>query len=307
MPTIPIEETNVLSPENEPLVISLYTFDRMLKEDDGENLFVLYTFLYRHTRRQRTNSVWCTPKYIGRGLSWSESKVHRVKKRLEELGFITLKQTFHSNGSFAKQFIRVNFVYSPNPANAEDLSGVSNQAKPGCQKHGDGEFDTPKYSINSKHINSPESPPRETTGSKGSVEQQSSESGPPSEDEFDRLPRGQQLSVLYEYYVQEVGRLQRDAVFRERSDKKRLDYYLLKLSYQGTYQEDIQTFLTMDLSWMKLSHPYGIPMFVSWVEKGRPAWKNFTKDEQQPTPKTKEEWVKFQHDLYSKEVFKRIP
>ena len=71
----------------------------------GKDALILYLFLMFHAKRQKTNSVYATPRFCikaGKGLGWGKNRWERADRLLRELGYIQKKRTQNEDGKFEK-------------------------------------------------------------------------------------------------------------------------------------------------------------------------------------------------------------
>jgi hypothetical protein len=106
-----------LSEEYRPIIIPKATMDLFLSiknEDKKTNIpdvMALYNFYYYTAEWQKTNQAKCNTNYTANGLNITEDRVRKAKKKLVELGLITIIQDKKTKGQFADRFIRVNFKW----------------------------------------------------------------------------------------------------------------------------------------------------------------------------------------------------
>ncbi|MFA5297257.1 MAG: hypothetical protein WC389_03515 [Lutibacter sp.] len=96
--------------ENNLIILTKYTIDNFLKEDNPAELIGLYTFYYYTAKWQKTNLPKCTTGYVAKGLKWSEDKVRKIKKGLIDLGFITDFTRKNEQGKILGHYIKMNYI-----------------------------------------------------------------------------------------------------------------------------------------------------------------------------------------------------
>ena len=95
----------------EPIVLSKYTLDRLLKEKNFAELLALYTFYYYTAKWQGTNKAKSTTGYTAKGMGWSEDKVRKYKKQLISLGLVENFKRLSADKKILGWYIKVNFVW----------------------------------------------------------------------------------------------------------------------------------------------------------------------------------------------------
>lgn len=73
---------------NEPLIISKYVIDLLLKQNNPGNLIALYCFYYYITKYKTTNQLQITTEFIAKAFNWNIEKVQKYKKQLNALKII---------------------------------------------------------------------------------------------------------------------------------------------------------------------------------------------------------------------------
>jgi hypothetical protein len=98
----------------EPIVLSKATLDRLLKEDKPGDLIALYTFYYYTAKWQGTNQARATKPYVTKGLGWGEDRYIRASKKLLELKLIETVIRKKPDGTNDGYYIKVNFLFDEN-------------------------------------------------------------------------------------------------------------------------------------------------------------------------------------------------
>jgi len=99
---------------DEPIILSKFLLDSLLKQDNPAELIALYTFYYYTAKWQKTNQPKVTVDYIARGLDWSSVKVRKYRKQLLKLNLIEDVTQKGSSGLISGHFVKVNFLWSIN-------------------------------------------------------------------------------------------------------------------------------------------------------------------------------------------------
>lgn len=117
----------------EPIILSKYLLDLLLKQENPGDLIALYTFYYYVAKWQKTNQPKATTSYTASGLSWSEKRVIKNKNELIQLGLIKdiISRNRKSN-QILGHYIRVMFIWSqghpgglPPPGSSHPLANSS--------------------------------------------------------------------------------------------------------------------------------------------------------------------------------------
>jgi len=96
----------------EPIVISKYLIEKLLKTDNFEELYSLYSFYYYTAKWQEANIVKATNSYVAKGLKWSEKKVIKYKQLLIKECLIENVRRVNEKNITTGWFIKVLFVWS---------------------------------------------------------------------------------------------------------------------------------------------------------------------------------------------------
>lgn len=100
--------------QEEPIILSKYLLDILLKEPNPADLIGLYCFYYYTSKWQGTNFPKATTTYSAKGMNWGVDKTRSVKKRLKELGLIEDVTRRGLGGEVTGHFVKINFVWSLN-------------------------------------------------------------------------------------------------------------------------------------------------------------------------------------------------
>jgi hypothetical protein len=111
------------SEQDEPIVLSKFLLDRLLKENEFANLIALYIFYYYTAKWQKTNQPKATMNYVSQGLDWSGEKTKRIKKKLKELGLIEDVVSKMNSGKIEGHYIKVHFIWGVNHTTSLASSG----------------------------------------------------------------------------------------------------------------------------------------------------------------------------------------
>jgi len=107
-----MSQKNETSEKAESVTISCQLFDRMLAEGkDSADLIALYLFYYRTARRQKTDTPKALNIYVEQGLSWGNSKVKKIKSKLEKMGLIQSVCRRDSEGEITGWYVKVNYIW----------------------------------------------------------------------------------------------------------------------------------------------------------------------------------------------------
>lgn len=98
--------------ENNLIILTKYTIDRFLKEENPGDLIALYSFYYYTAKWQKTNQPYCTTLYTSNGLKWSKAKVRKIKKQLIDLGLIEnfVRKNKETN-KIEGHYIKMNYIF----------------------------------------------------------------------------------------------------------------------------------------------------------------------------------------------------
>ena len=102
---------NMYDVQEEPIVLSKYLIDLLLKEKRFSDCIALYTFYYYTAKWQRTDQPRATVAYVAAGIGWGTDKVQLIKARLKELGLIEEISQRGADGKLTGHFVRVNFIW----------------------------------------------------------------------------------------------------------------------------------------------------------------------------------------------------
>lgn len=93
---------------NEPLTISREIMDKILKEEECIYILATYCFLYYTAKWQKTSSVRATNSYIMKGLGIGKDRFLKTKKRMLDLGLISVVDKRKNDGSYSGWYVHVN-------------------------------------------------------------------------------------------------------------------------------------------------------------------------------------------------------
>jgi hypothetical protein len=97
--------------ESELVILSKGVIDRFLKEDNPSDLIGLYSFYYYTAKWQKTNQPKANDKYVRSALGWGQTKLSNTKKRLLELGVISLIQGRNNKGFIKEWYVKMNYIW----------------------------------------------------------------------------------------------------------------------------------------------------------------------------------------------------
>jgi hypothetical protein len=98
--------------ENNLIILTKFTIDKFLQENNPGELIALYTFYYYTAKWQKTNLIKCTTDYVSKGLKWSKEKVIKIKKNLMELGLIQdFKRIDKKTCKISGWYIKMNYIF----------------------------------------------------------------------------------------------------------------------------------------------------------------------------------------------------
>lgn len=98
--------------ENELVILSKATIDKLLKYDNVADLLSVYIFYYYTAKWQKTNQPKATNEYVVKGLKISRSRVVKAKELLESIGLIQPTQTRDKDGKVTGWYIKLNYIWS---------------------------------------------------------------------------------------------------------------------------------------------------------------------------------------------------
>lgn len=119
-----------INSEEEPIVLSKYVIDLLLKQDYGSDCIALYCFYYYTAKWQKTNQPKATTEYTATRLNWSVNKVRKIKNILREVGLIE-DIVVKNNNVISGHFIKVRFIWSKQISHPNDFSqcGISHSVR----------------------------------------------------------------------------------------------------------------------------------------------------------------------------------
>jgi hypothetical protein len=97
--------------EDNIIILSKQTIDKILKQKNPSDLIGLYCFYYYTAKWQKTNIIKCTTGYVSKGLNWTKERVINTKKELKSMGLIEDKQTKNDKGQIIGWYIKVNYIW----------------------------------------------------------------------------------------------------------------------------------------------------------------------------------------------------
>ena len=98
--------------QDEPIVISKATTDRLLKEKKPVDLMALYWFYYQTAKWQGTNQPKASNAYAAKGLCLSEARIKQAAKKLIQLGLIARVKSIDSQTKrVTGHYIKVQFMW----------------------------------------------------------------------------------------------------------------------------------------------------------------------------------------------------
>lgn len=110
---------------DELLIFPKTTYEIILKQENGAELWSLYSFYYYTAKWQKTDCTKATTSYTAKGLGWTEDKVRKHKKQLISLGLIEdMQKRSGDNTKIAGHYIKIKYVmwtnlHSENPRGLE--------------------------------------------------------------------------------------------------------------------------------------------------------------------------------------------
>ena len=100
--------------QNVEIIVSttFITIDKIKKEcgKNSGDCLLLYFELQKHSRMQKTNTVYALNDFLMKGLSWGRERLQKAKKNLLDCGLITEVQRVNKEGKFEGKYIQVNFI-----------------------------------------------------------------------------------------------------------------------------------------------------------------------------------------------------
>lgn len=112
---------------NDLFILNSITVERLFQL--GTNAFALYSFYYKTSKWQKTSSVWATNDYVAQKLDWGRDKVIKVKKILEDNGFIKQERIVDESGKTKSWNIRLLYVQNDSTPLKTRSVDSENQAK----------------------------------------------------------------------------------------------------------------------------------------------------------------------------------
>jgi hypothetical protein len=146
----------------EPMVISKYSMDKMLKLDDPARAIALYSFLYYTAKWQGTDQPKASVDYCAKALNIGVNTVRKIKGQLESIGLIEdVKRVDEQTKKVVGWYVKVNFVWQKNPPSRIDEGGHKNHPHgfPQGGKKDPNALSTGKLNALSTDINTPPTPP----------------------------------------------------------------------------------------------------------------------------------------------------
>jgi hypothetical protein len=128
------EERSNLNLPNHPIVISPGDYNLMLKQENPGDLIAVYCHYYFTGRWQKTNQPWATDVYIRKGLKFSENRVRRARKKLEELGLIEIIEKRDKKGRIKGKYIKIKHIWSTRKINNQEKTVYQVSQKPEAGK-----------------------------------------------------------------------------------------------------------------------------------------------------------------------------
>jgi len=96
----------------EPIVISKPTSDRLLKLERPADAMALYWFYYYTAKWQHNSTPHASNIYVMNGLKWSEGRLAQAKRELVKLGLVkTVRIRLPGSNQFGKPAIKINFIH----------------------------------------------------------------------------------------------------------------------------------------------------------------------------------------------------
>lgn len=108
-----IDDSNFI--ENSLIVLTKYTFERFLKEENPADLMSLYTFYLYTAKWQKTNQVYCTVCFVCKGIKWGKDKVRKIKRQLKDMGLIEDIQRRDTDNKIIGHYVKINYIMKSHP------------------------------------------------------------------------------------------------------------------------------------------------------------------------------------------------
>jgi hypothetical protein len=107
-----IENAIQYNTNEEPIVISKPTSDKLLRLEHPGDAMALYWFYYYTAKWQHTNSPHANNLYTQEGLHWTKKRLARAKGDLIELGLIeTIRTRDVNTKTFNSPLLKINFIW----------------------------------------------------------------------------------------------------------------------------------------------------------------------------------------------------
>jgi hypothetical protein len=129
--------------DNELIILTKPTLDKLLAEENPADLISLYTFFYYTAKWQKTNIVKATQGYVKKGLGWGIDRLNKSESKLVELGLIEKITRKDKKGRIIGWFIKVNYIFKKN-----NVEIIQNTQKPQVDTPTSGNQETNALSTN---------------------------------------------------------------------------------------------------------------------------------------------------------------
>lgn len=100
----------VNSIEQVVIIFTKATFERLLRTENFEELWALYSFYAYTSKWQETRQPKATVSYVAKGMKWDRKKVMKYRLKLKELGLIEDVIRKDNVGKILGHYVKINYV-----------------------------------------------------------------------------------------------------------------------------------------------------------------------------------------------------
>ena len=98
--------------DEELIIITKQTLEKLIKSEKGVDALGLYLYYYSVAKWQRTNQIFCTTAFAAKALAWGEQKVKRIKKELINMNLIENVVTRDETNKIIGHYVRVKYIFT---------------------------------------------------------------------------------------------------------------------------------------------------------------------------------------------------
>ena len=189
-----------LDDQQEPMVLSKATMDRLLRLNKPSNAIALYTFYYYTAKWQKTTRAKASTSYCAKGLGIGEAAIRKAKAELIELGLIAEHKATDEFGRVVGWYVDVKFVWfsKPHSQNCQCGEEIHPCKKPQCGEMNPNALNT--NSLNALNTNTVVNAPAESIESCNNKP-----SSPPKKKKGFRAPKQDEVAIWAEKWAKEKG------------------------------------------------------------------------------------------------------